>query len=106
MTDSVHVVLRSLSDCPGLVDQLDVLLVSQVGITPYYGPERVERGHAGVAVGVGGQDYPISADDARTMGLQVSTDLPAYYYTLMDLYRQPTRRSPTVEYVPRRLSEK
>jgi hypothetical protein len=40
------------------------------------------------------------------MGLQVSTDLPAYYYTLMDLYRQPTRRSPTVEYVPRRLSEK
>jgi ClpP class serine protease len=47
-------------------------------------------------------DYGITAEEARNMGLPVSTDLPAAIYDLMRLYPQPLRRSPTVEYLPYR----
>ncbi|MCS7224260.1 MAG: hypothetical protein NZ959_06870 [Armatimonadetes bacterium] len=45
-------------------------------------------------------DYPISAEEARSMGLPVSTDLPEEIYELMELYPQPTPRRPTVQYIP------
>jgi len=45
-------------------------------------------------------DYPISADEARGMGLPVSEDMPKEIYSLMDLYPQSGQRRPSVEYIP------
>lgn len=45
-------------------------------------------------------DYPISVEEARGLGLKVSTDVPAEIYQLMNLYPQATQRRPSVVYVP------
>lgn len=45
-------------------------------------------------------DYPITADEAASLGLPVSTDLPDEVAELMALYPQPVRTTPSVEYVP------
>ncbi|HEY8122316.1 MAG TPA: hypothetical protein VII78_13425 [Myxococcota bacterium] len=45
-------------------------------------------------------DYPITADEARKLGLNVSTALPNEVLELMSLYPQPVRRQPSVEYSP------
>ena len=45
-------------------------------------------------------DYPISADEAREMGLPVSDDMPKEIYVLMDLYPQAAQRRPSVEFIP------
>ena len=45
-------------------------------------------------------DYPISADEAREMGLPISEEMPKEIYALMDLYPQSVQRRPSVEFVP------
>jgi len=45
-------------------------------------------------------DYPISVQEARSLGLNVSTDMPREVYQLMGLYPQPGQRRPSVQYVP------
>jgi ClpP class serine protease len=45
-------------------------------------------------------DYPITAARATELGLPVSTAMPAEVYTFMQLFPQPTRTRPSVEYVP------
>lgn len=45
-------------------------------------------------------DYPITVDEALRLGLPVSTDLPDEVTELMQLYPQPVRTTPSVEYVP------
>jgi len=45
-------------------------------------------------------DYPILPDEAKELGLKVSTDMPQEIYELMSLYPQPTRAAPSVEYLP------
>jgi len=45
-------------------------------------------------------DYPITVDQARELGLPVSTDMPQEFYHLMCLFPQPPRRRPSVFYVP------
>ncbi len=45
-------------------------------------------------------DYPISVEEARAMGLDVSTNLPPEIYQLMALYPQPVQRTSGVDYVP------
>ncbi len=47
-------------------------------------------------------DYPISAEQARDMGLPVSTDMPQQVMDLMRLYPQPTNKQGGVEYLPRK----
>jgi len=46
-------------------------------------------------------DYPITIDEARRLGLPVSTDVPAEVYTLMELYPQTIQQRPGIEYMPR-----
>lgn len=54
-----------------------------------------------LATGTWTHDYPISADEARSLGLPVSTDMPNGILELMTLYPQPVRRqSGGVEYLP------
>src|SRR5712671_6289785 len=45
-------------------------------------------------------DYPITCDRARELGLPVSSDMPENVLRLMQLYPQPMRRQPSVEYLP------
>ncbi len=54
-----------------------------------------------LATGTWTHDYPISADEAREMGLPVRTDMPPEILELMTLYPQPVRRQGGgVEYLP------
>jgi ClpP class serine protease len=45
-------------------------------------------------------DYGISHEEAKQLGLPVSTDMPEDVYDLMALFPQPTRMRPSVEYIP------
>ena len=45
-------------------------------------------------------DYPITAHEAKTLGLPGRTDMPTAIYRLMEFFPQPTRTLPSVEYVP------
>lgn len=45
-------------------------------------------------------DYPISVEEARSMGLRVSTEMPVEVYELMGMYPQPRGGKPSVQYVP------
>jgi ClpP class serine protease len=45
-------------------------------------------------------DYPLTAAEAKQLGLPVRTGLAEEIYELMRLYPQPSQRRPSVEYVP------
>jgi ClpP class serine protease len=45
-------------------------------------------------------DYPLSAEAVRELGLPVSTEMPKEAFSLMELYPQPGRQIPAVQYVP------
>ena len=45
-------------------------------------------------------DYPITVDEARQLGLPVTTAVPSEVYRFMQLFPQPGARRPSVEYVP------
>jgi len=47
-------------------------------------------------------DYPITVEEAKSLGFPVRTGLPEEIYELMRLYPQPAQRRPSVEYVPTR----
>ncbi|MCS7264041.1 MAG: ATP-dependent Clp protease proteolytic subunit [Armatimonadetes bacterium] len=45
-------------------------------------------------------DYPITVEEAKALGLPISTNMPEEVYELMSLYPQPIQRRPSVQYVP------
>jgi ClpP class serine protease len=45
-------------------------------------------------------DYGIGSEEAKQLGLPVSTDMPQQVYDFMALFPQPTRMRPSVEYIP------
>jgi ClpP class serine protease len=53
-----------------------------------------------LASGTWTHDYPITAARAAELGLPVSTSMPTEVYEFMQLFPQPTRTRPSVEYVP------
>ncbi len=53
-----------------------------------------------LATGTWTHDYPIFVEEAKELGLPVSTDMPMEVYQLMALYPQPTRMQPSVQYIP------
>jgi ClpP class serine protease len=53
-----------------------------------------------LASGTWTHDYPITAARATELGLPVSTTMPTEVYEFMQLFPQPTRTRPSVEYVP------
>ncbi len=50
--------------------------------------------------GVWTHDYPICAEEAKSLGLPVSTDFPEEIHRLMAMYPQPVQRRASVDYVP------
>lgn len=53
-----------------------------------------------LASGTWTHDYAITSEAAKSLGLPVSTELPQEVYDFMQLFAQPTRTRPSVEYVP------
>jgi ClpP class serine protease len=53
-----------------------------------------------LASGTWTHDYPITAEEAKALGLPVSTEMADEVYQFMSLFPQPTRTRPAVEYVP------
>ena len=45
-------------------------------------------------------DYPIMPEEAKRIGLPVSTDMPEEIYDFMSLFPQPVRRAGSVQYIP------
>jgi ClpP class serine protease len=62
--------------------------------------EKAKELSALMSTGTWTHDYPIGVDEAKRLGLPVSLDMPRDVLQLMSLYPQPTRRQPSVEYVP------
>ena len=45
-------------------------------------------------------DYPITDDEAEALGLPISREMPEEVFEMMELYPQPVRSRPSVEYLP------
>ena len=45
-------------------------------------------------------DYPITFEEAKKLGLRVSTEMPKEIYELMDFYPQSPVKRPSVQYIP------
>ncbi len=66
----------------------------------HYNPEQARQLAEKLASGYWTHDYPISVEEARELGLTVSTEMPNEIYQLMNLYPQAAARRPSVEYIP------
>jgi ClpP class serine protease len=53
-----------------------------------------------LATGTWTHDYPIMSEEAKALGLPISTEMRQEVYDFMSLFPQPTRTRPAVEYVP------
>ncbi|HEX5165288.1 MAG TPA: hypothetical protein VFV93_07830 [Thermomicrobiales bacterium] len=62
--------------------------------------ERAAVAATTLATGTRTHDYPITVQEARELGLPVSTSMPAEIFELMRLYPQTAQRRPSVEYLP------
>src|SRR5690606_33111483 len=73
-------------------------------------PETVTQTAELLSQGTWTHDYPITVEEARQLGLRVSTDMPGEILDLLALFPQPVRRQEGVEYLPtpkeRRSAEK
>jgi ClpP class serine protease len=63
-------------------------------------PEKAESLAVSLSTGTWTHDYAITVEEAKRLGLPVTTEMPHEVYELMRLYPQPTRTRPSVEYVP------
>lgn len=63
-------------------------------------PEEASRLADLLTAGTWTHDFPLSFEKAREMGLPVRSDIPRAFLRLMELFPQPTRRQPGVEYTP------
>jgi len=64
------------------------------------GAERATELARALSEGRWTHDYPITVEEARKLGLPVSTEMPDLVYKLMTLYRQQGWRRPSVQYIP------
>ena len=63
-------------------------------------PEQAEGLADKLATGTWTHDYAIMSEEAKSLGLPISTEMPTEVYDFMSLFPQPTRFRRTVEYVP------
>lgn len=88
-----------------LADQAEKALIQmqhEVGelLARKYPAERAAELARLLSSGTWTHDYPITYARARELGLRVSSGMPENILRLMQLYPQPMRRQPSVEYVP------
>lgn len=65
-----------------------------------YGEEKAKELAQILTEGRWTHDYPITVEEAKKLGLHVSTDVPEEVYELMQLYPQPMKQRGTVEFMP------
>src|SRR5436190_411441 len=65
-----------------------------------YPSEKAEEIAKPMTSGTWTHDYPITCDRAQALGLPVNSNISENVLQLMELYPQPMRRQPSVEYVP------
>ncbi len=65
-----------------------------------YAPEKAEELTRTLTEGRWTHDYPITYEEAVSLGLHVKTGIPPELYQLMSLYPQPVKHQPSVEYLP------
>ncbi len=53
-----------------------------------------------LSTGTWTHDYPITFEQAKSLGLNVSNEIPVEVMQLMSLYPQPVKKMPSVEYIP------
>lgn len=53
-----------------------------------------------LTAGIWTHDHPLTASDLKEMGIKADIGIPKEVYDLMDLYPQPRRLTPSVEYIP------
>src|SRR5213595_2293774 len=53
-----------------------------------------------LSTGTWTHDYPITVEEAQRLGLKVRSDMPPDVLQLMSLFPQPSRRQPSVEFLP------
>ncbi len=75
-------------------------LLQDVKPHPKVNPENIERIVEALTTGQVTHDYPISVEEATSLGLPVTAGLPREIYDLMDLYPQPPQGRPSVQYIP------
>lgn len=63
-------------------------------------PEKVDEIIESLTTGRVTHDYPVMTEEARALGLPISTNMPQIIYQLMDLYPQPRGGKPSVQYIP------
>lgn len=63
-------------------------------------PEKAEELAKLLSEGTWTHDYPITYKAAKGFGLPMRSDMPPEFFDLMNLYPQPVRRQPSVEYLP------
>jgi ClpP class serine protease len=63
-------------------------------------PEKAQELARLLSEGTWTHDHPITYETAKSFGLPVRSDIPVEFLDLMNLYPQPVRRQPTVEYLP------
>jgi len=62
--------------------------------------EKAEKIATALSCGQWTHDYPITFEEAKRLGLPVSSGLPHEIYQLMELFPQAAGRRPSVEYIP------
>jgi hypothetical protein len=72
--------------------------IVQEMLTNRYPRETVEELAELLTQGSWTHDYPINFDQAKGLGLNVSDEMPVEILELMQLFPQPVRRVPSVEY--------
>jgi ClpP class serine protease len=65
-----------------------------------YSMEEAEKLAEKLASGQWTHDYPISFEEAKELGIKVSSKMPEDVYKLMNLYPQARARRPSVEFIP------
>jgi len=63
-------------------------------------PAAIEHAVQTLSEGHWTHDYPITAAQARALGLPVTEAMPREFMTLLSLYPQPTRQLPSVDFRP------
>ena len=62
--------------------------------------EEAEQLATKLSTGIWTHDYPITVEEARELGLNVSTEMPMEVYAMMNLYAQTGMGRPSVNYIP------
>lgn len=74
--------------------------VKQILLSNNYIEETAENLSQTLTEGKWTHDYPITYEEAKSLGLKVSSEMPKEIYELMELYPQNPTMRPSVQYIP------